>query len=134
MNFLSLLSFAGVAVVRERIRRAQQRAIWFGLAAVTGAGALVTFLCALQIVLAQSLGPLNADLIIGGVLLVLALCFLLAAKLVSGLGRATELPIPAMRQATRKVVSSATPSNSKAPLVIGASAIIGGLIGRFFLR
>ena len=133
MNIFSLLSLFGVAVVKERIRRAQQRALWLGLAAVTGAGALVTFLCALQIVIARSLGPLYADLIIGVALLLLALCFLLAAKLVASLGRATDFPTPSLSQSSRAIVGKSTNGKSNVPLVVGASAIIGALVGRFFL-
>lgn len=135
MNPLGLISLFGAAMVKDRIRRAKQRAALLGLAAVMGFVALVLFLAALQVWLSGLYGPLAADLILGAVFLVICVGLYIAARATANSAPdVSTYTKPALRETTKYVARQRYAFASKAPLVIGTTAVIGGLVGRYFSR
>ncbi|MBY0613089.1 MAG: hypothetical protein K2P80_12985 [Beijerinckiaceae bacterium] len=135
MNPLGLISLLGAVMIKDRIRRAKQRAALLCLAAITGLVAAVLFLAAMQIWLAEIYGPFNANLLLGGIFLVICLCFVVTARVMSGSAPdVSTFTKPALRESTKFVARQRYAFASKAPLVIGTTAIIGGLVGRYLSR
>ena len=135
MNPISLISLFGAAMVKDRIKRAKQRAALFAVAALMGIIALIWFLSALQIWVAESFGPLYASLMLGAAFLVVAIGCIVGAKVIAGsTPPASDYTKPAMRETTKYIARQRFAFASKAPMVIGTTAVLGGLIGRFLIR
>lgn len=132
MNWIAILATLGTSMVKQRVDRAKQQAMWMAFAAFAGLGALIAFLCALQVWIAQSIGPLYADLVLGVGLLLVALCCLLAAKLAGAVGRANQTKLPELGRAATSALPTVLKSrSSRWPLLIGGAALTGLLFGRF---
>jgi len=135
MNWLAVIAALGTSAVRQRVERAKQQAAWGVLAGLCGLGALVAFLCALQVWLAAQFGPFYADLIIGVGLFLLALCCLLGMRLSGAVGRANQINLPEIGSAARSSMPQLLKRPaSRWPLLIGGAAVAGLLFGRFTSR
>ena len=135
MNPLGLISLFGAAMIKDRIRRAKQRAALLGLAGLMGLVAMVLFLAALQVWLAESYGPLQANLMLGGAFLVVCVGSIIAARAVAGSAPdVSTYTKPALRETTKFVARQRYAFASKAPIIIGTTAVIGGLLGRYLSR
>lgn len=135
MSIFGVLAAFGAARVKDAVSRNMRLAFLYAAAAfllICGSG---FFIGALHAWIALHQGSIAASLWIGGGFVLVAIIFLIAARIVAARGRKNASALAAAASAAVPVAAGLT-SKSLAPRIVGivGALVIGGILGRQILR
>ena len=133
MSLMTTVTAIAATELRAALRHNLRLAAVYGVAGLGVLGAIGFGLSALHRVIAMSQGSLNADLIIGGALLVIAAILIGVAKYMSYRARRRAAMTRAL--AAAPLAASLLLKKPKFALAaVVAAVVVGGLAGRSFMK